>query len=161
DTQPSTQFVSMDALVDTVAAGARPEVRVDPLGPRRFAVRGKLPAGHRRLVKIYEIEEPASFARALLIEALRRRGVRVAASPLAENRTDGLPSPGELAKLPQVATYTSPPFGEFVRVILKVSHNLHASTLPLLLAARQGKPTLAAGLRRQGEILKSLGLKPG
>ena len=36
-------------------------------------------------MKIYEVDEPASFARALLIEALRRRGVRVASSPLDVN----------------------------------------------------------------------------
>ena len=45
-------------------------------------------------------------------------------------------------------------------MILKVSHNLHASTLPLLLAARHGERTLEAGLRRQGELLKSLGIEP-
>ncbi len=63
-----------------------------------------------------------------------------------------------MAKLPKVAEYTSPPFSEFVKVILKVSHNLYASTLPLLLAAQHGERTLDAGLRRQGDILKSLGV---
>ena len=45
-------------------------------------------------------------------------------------------------------------------MILKVSHNLHASTLPLLIAAHHGERTLAAGLRREGEILKGLGVDP-
>jgi D-alanyl-D-alanine carboxypeptidase/D-alanyl-D-alanine-endopeptidase (penicillin-binding protein 4) len=54
--------------------------------------------------------------------------------------------------------YTSPPFREYVRVILKVSHNLHASTLPLLIAAHHGETTLEAGLRREGSILKGLGV---
>ena len=99
--------------------------------------------------------------RALLIEALRRRGVRVAASPLGSNNTSGLPPRGEVIKLPKVAEYTSPPFSEYARVILKVSHNLHASTLPLLIAAHHGERTLAEGLKREGGILKSLGLEPG
>ena len=124
-------------------------------------MRGQLPVGHARVVKIYEVDEPGSFARALLIEALRRRGVRVAASPLGYNDTGSLPPRTDVAKLPKVAEYTSPPFSEYIRVILKVSHNLHASTLPLLLAARHGERTLAAGLKRQGEILKSLGVEPG
>ena len=47
--------------------------------------------------------------------------------------------------------------GRYIRVILKVSHNLHASTLPLLLAARHGERTLDAGLRRQGERAQSTG----
>ncbi len=59
-----------------------------------------------------------------------------------------------------MAEYTSPPFSEYLRVILKVSHNLHASTLPLLLAARHGERTLRAGLERQGIILKGLGVEP-
>src|SRR5262249_44379103 len=112
------------------------------------------------VVKIAEIDEPPSFARALLIEALRRRGVRVAASPLGTNTTASLPPAAELAKLPKVAEYTSPPFGEYLRVILKVSHNLHASTLPLLLAARHGDRTLADGMKRQGGDLKTLGIAP-
>ncbi len=159
--QPATQFVTMDAQVATVEAGQAPELAVRALGPRRFEVRGKLPVGHATVVKIYEVEEPASFARALLIEALRRRGVRVGASPLGVNLTGSLASRAEVAKLPKVAEYTSPPFSEFLRVILKVSHNLHASTLPLLLAARNNERTLAAGLKRQGEILKTLGVAPG
>ena len=43
-------------------------------------------------------------------------------------------------------------------MILKVSHNLHASTLPLLLAAHHAETTLDAGLRREGAILKGLGV---
>ncbi len=112
------------------------------------------------MVKIYEVEEPSSFARALLIEAMRRRGIRVAASPLGSNRTEGLPSRSEVAKLPKVAEYTSPPFREYIRVILKVSHNLHASTLPLLLAAHHGERTLEEGLKRQGAVLQKLGIAP-
>jgi D-alanyl-D-alanine carboxypeptidase/D-alanyl-D-alanine-endopeptidase (penicillin-binding protein 4) len=151
----------MDAQVATVEAGQLAELDVRAVGPRRFMVRGKLPVGHARVVKIYEVEEPASFARALLIETLRRRDVRVAASSLGVNSTGGLAPRAEVAKLPKVAEYTSPPFSEFLRVILKVSHNLHASTLPLLLAARHNERTLVAGLKRQNEILENLGVVPG
>jgi D-alanyl-D-alanine carboxypeptidase/D-alanyl-D-alanine-endopeptidase (penicillin-binding protein 4) len=49
---------------------------------------------------------------------------------------------------------------EYLRVILKVSHNLHASSLPLLLAAHHGERTLDDGLRREGADLKSLGVDP-
>ncbi len=50
-----------------------------------------------------------------------------------------------------MAEYTSPPFREYLKVILKVSHNLHASTLPLLVAAHHGETTLGPGLRRGGD----------
>jgi D-alanyl-D-alanine carboxypeptidase/D-alanyl-D-alanine-endopeptidase (penicillin-binding protein 4) len=155
---PETCFVSVDAQVETGAEGTTPRLRVESYGPRRFAVRGSLPVGHRPVVKIFEIDEPASFARALLIEALRARGVKLDASPMGRNATEGLAPSAEIARLPKVAEYTSPPFREYAKVILKVSQNLHASALPMLLAAKQGQTTLDAGLRRQGEILKGLGI---
>ena len=155
---PPTAFATMDAQVSTVAAGQETELEVRAVGPRRFSVRGKVPVGRTPVVKFFEVEEPSSFARALLIEALRRRGILVAASPLAENSTGSLPKRNEVIVLPKVAEYTSPPFREYLKIILKVSHNLHASTLPLLLAARHGERTLEAGLRRQGEVLKGLGI---
>jgi D-alanyl-D-alanine carboxypeptidase/D-alanyl-D-alanine-endopeptidase (penicillin-binding protein 4) len=158
--RPTTQFAVMDAAVTTSAPGTAPSLAVQSIGPRRFTIRGQLPIGHAQVVKIAEVEDPASFARALLIEALRRRGVRVAASPLGTNETSRLPAPAEVVKLPKLAEYTSPPFSEYLRVILKVSHNLHASTLPQLLAARHGERTLADGLKREAADLKTLGIDP-
>ena len=157
---PETSFASMDVRVATGDPGSEPHLEVRPVGPRRFRVLGSLPVGHRPVVRIYVVEEPAAFARSLLIEALRRREVRVDASPLAENRAEVLPSRGEVGRLPKVAEYISPPFREYLKVILKVSHNLHASTLPLLIASHHGETTLKAGLRREGQTLKDLGVDP-
>jgi D-alanyl-D-alanine carboxypeptidase/D-alanyl-D-alanine-endopeptidase (penicillin-binding protein 4) len=155
---PTTDFLTMEAEVDTVEAGQPARLSVRAIGPRRFLVRGRLPLGHRPVVKIYEIEEPTSFARALFIQALRRRGVHVSAAAIDRNASEKLPPRSETTRLPRVAEYTSPPLREYVRVILKVSHNLHASTLPLLVAAHHGETTLESGLRREGSILKSLGI---
>lgn len=155
---PDTAHVAFDARVETVAEGEAPSVSVRPVGPRAFSVRGQVPVGRKPLVKIFEVDDPASFARSLLIEGLRRRGVRVDASPLGQNAPTRLPSRSEVATLPRLATYTSPPFSEYARVILKVSHNLQASTLPLLMAAHHGETTLQQGLRRQGRILEELGV---
>jgi D-alanyl-D-alanine carboxypeptidase/D-alanyl-D-alanine-endopeptidase (penicillin-binding protein 4) len=155
---PETVYVQVDCQVETLASDGKPKVSVEPSGPRRYVVRGGLPAGHAPVVKIAEVEEPSDFARTVLIEALRKRGVKVSASPLGSNRPDRLPSRAEVAALPKVAEYTSPPFREYAKVILKVSQNLHASALPLLLAAKAGRTTLSEGLRRQGEVLKALGV---
>jgi D-alanyl-D-alanine carboxypeptidase/D-alanyl-D-alanine-endopeptidase (penicillin-binding protein 4) len=155
---PETGFVTMEAQVETVEAGKTARLTVRAAGPRRFTVRGRLPVGHKPVVKIYEVDEPASFARALFIGALRGRGVRVEAAAIGANDTKGLPPRGEVARWPRVAEYTSPPLREYVKVILKVSHNLYASTLPLLIAARHGETTLEAGLKREGVLLKGLGV---
>jgi D-alanyl-D-alanine carboxypeptidase/D-alanyl-D-alanine-endopeptidase (penicillin-binding protein 4) len=157
---PSTHYLATDAQVQTVAADLEAKVEVRDIGTRRLTVRGKIPADHNRLILVHEIDDPPSFARALFVEALRKHGVGVDASPLGVNATTDLAPRSVVEKLPRVAVYTSPPFREFIKVILKVSHNLHASTLPLLIAARHGDRTLDAGLRRQGEALKSLGIDP-
>jgi D-alanyl-D-alanine carboxypeptidase/D-alanyl-D-alanine-endopeptidase (penicillin-binding protein 4) len=155
---PPTAFVTMDAQVRTVDSDGRRHVEVTPDGPRRFRVRGTIPVGAKPSIHVYEVEEPAAFARAVFIEALRRRGVHVDASPLADNNPASLPTRDAVAALPRVALYTSPPFSEYLRVILKVSQNLHASTLPMLLAAKDGKHTLADGLAAEGRALKDLGV---
>jgi D-alanyl-D-alanine carboxypeptidase/D-alanyl-D-alanine-endopeptidase (penicillin-binding protein 4) len=157
---PATSYVTADVQVETTEEGGTARVEVRPAGPRRFTVRGKVPVGHAPVVRICEADDPASFARTAFIEVLRRRGVRVGASPLADNPSDKLPPRSVVAELPRVAQYDSPPLREYLKVILKVSHNLHASTLPLLLAAHRGERTLAQGLAREGAVLKGLGVDP-
>ena len=87
------------SLVETSAEGPGPaSVQVRAVGPRRFAVRGQVPLGHRAVVKTYEVEEPAAFARALFIETLRARGVRRSPPrPWATNPRGPLPSRAEVA----------------------------------------------------------------
>jgi D-alanyl-D-alanine carboxypeptidase/D-alanyl-D-alanine-endopeptidase (penicillin-binding protein 4) len=155
---PETAFVTFDARVETTDATTAKRVRILSVGPRRFVVRGRVPVGSGPSNHIYEIDEPASFARALFIEALRRRGMTVEASPLGENDAAALPPREAVAALPRIAQYTSPPLREYLRVVLKVSQNLHASTLPLLLAVKDGRRTLDAGLACEGAILKDLGV---
>jgi D-alanyl-D-alanine carboxypeptidase/D-alanyl-D-alanine-endopeptidase (penicillin-binding protein 4) len=121
-------------------------------------ISGKIPAGHKPLVRVFEVSDAAAFARGLLIEALGRAGVAVDASPLAEHPSGVLPARDDVAKLPRVAQLISPPFSESARLILKVSHNLHASTLPLLLATRRGRRTLDEGLHAQRDVLRRLGV---
>jgi serine-type D-Ala-D-Ala carboxypeptidase/endopeptidase (penicillin-binding protein 4) len=154
---PESDFAAMDARVATTPEGSA-SVEVHAVGPRRFTVRGHVPLGHKPVLKTYEVEEPAAFARSLFIETLRNRGVEIGASPLANNDAAALPSKAEVASLPVVAEYTSPPLREYLKVILKVSQNLHASTLPLLVASNHGETTLERGLRREGEILSKLGV---
>ncbi|WP_435005316.1 D-alanyl-D-alanine carboxypeptidase/D-alanyl-D-alanine endopeptidase [Tundrisphaera lichenicola] len=154
---PETAFISIDAKIDTIAQG-QAAVEVRPVGPRRVSIRGSIPVGHKPVLRIHEIAEPAAFARSLFIDALRNRGIRVEASNLGTNPESSLPSRAEVAALPVVAEYTSPPLREYLKVILKVSQNLHASTLPLLIASHHGESTLERGLRREGEILAGLGL---
>src|SRR5262249_5945299 len=148
----------VDARIETVAAGEPIVTTLRGGAGHSIILTGKIPAGHKPLVRVYEVSDTASFARSLFIEALGRAGVAVEASPLMDHPNAALPSRDEVAKLRQVAQLQSPPFSESAKLILKVSHNLHASTLPLLIAARNGKRTLAEGLHLQHDFLARAGV---
>ncbi len=155
--RPRTSLIQMDAQVATGSEKGQQWITIEAVGPNRFTVRGQVRAKSQPLVRIYPVDDPSAFARALFIEALRQAEVEVSASPLALARGE-LPAKEKYSKLPRVAVYTSPPFGEFIKVTLKVSHNLYASTLPLLIAAKNGKRTLPEGMRLQRKLLADLGV---
>ena len=94
---------------------------------------------------------------ALFIESLRRAGVAVKAS-IRQAPSADLPNKASYKELKRVALLKSPPLSEMLKVTLKVSHNLYASTLPLLIAAKNGKTTLAAGLHLERRPLADLGV---
>lgn len=158
DWRPKSMTLAIDPQVETVPTGQPTKISIREISPGRLLVRGTIPEGERSTLLIHEVKEPASFARSLFIEALRKNGVQVAASPWGENDHGSLPAPALYAELPRVAVLVSPPFSESAKLILKVSHNLGASALPLLLAARHGKRTLKEGLRLEGDFLERIGV---
>jgi D-alanyl-D-alanine carboxypeptidase/D-alanyl-D-alanine-endopeptidase (penicillin-binding protein 4) len=158
DWRPHSAIVQVDAQVQTVPASAEVKLSLNSAGHGRITVRGQIPADHKPILRFSEVEDPAAFARALLIESLRRNGIVVQASAFAPNRTDRLPATDNYEALRPVALFRSPPFREELKLIMKVSHNQHASILPLLLAARVGKRTLADGLHLEREALAHLGV---
>lgn len=155
--RPESQFFDVDAVIATAGEEEKPEIHLIPLGPNRFAIRGKVPAGAKPLVRIYPINDPSNFARTLFIEAMKAEGITVQ-SAVVMSESPEPPSRTEVEKLPVVATYRSAPFKDVIAVTLKVSHNLYASTLPALVAAKAGKDSVEAGLHEQGKILKELGV---
>lgn len=153
---PETAIVHMDARIETVAADRTPLFAIRELGGDRFALRGRIPLGAKPIVKVHEAADPASFARSLFIDRLEKRGVAVAASRLAANPAELLPGKSETKALKTVAEYASAPLIDEVRVILKVSLNLHASALPLIVASRHGETTLEEALLREGKNLEKV-----
>jgi D-alanyl-D-alanine carboxypeptidase/D-alanyl-D-alanine-endopeptidase (penicillin-binding protein 4) len=156
--RPKTDCVQIDARVETVARGEETEIEAGHIGLDRFLIRGQIPVGARRVVRICPVDDPASFARALFIQALRSEGVAVRASTLGPLMAV-LPDREAYAQLPRVAVHVSPPFSELIKVTLKVSHNLYASLMPLLLAVKEGRKTLPEGMRLEGKVLARLGVE--
>jgi serine-type D-Ala-D-Ala carboxypeptidase/endopeptidase (penicillin-binding protein 4) len=155
--RPANEFMQTDVQIETVGKNEKPTITVELVGMGRYVLRGSIPLGSRPLVRICPVADPESFARGLFIETLRREGVNVKSSVL-RRPTATLPDKDGYAGLTTVARYESPPLSELLKVVLKVSHNLYASTLPLLLASRNGKRTLAEGMLMEGKILTELGV---
>lgn len=158
--RPDTRAFQMDFEVSTGEADSPVSIAMQSAGGNQFVVRGSVPAGGKPVVRIFPVEEPALFARTLLIEALRKEGIRVTAT-LARPLSGEFAPFDAYAKLPRVAVYQSEPLSELVKVCLKVSHNLYASTFPCLIAVKAGKRTAEEGLLEQRKILKSLGVDVG
>ena len=148
----------VETHIETGAKKSPLEVTIRDYGAGRISISGKIPAEHKPVVRVMEVTDATSHARALFIEELQRAGIVVGASLLVDQSNNKLPVRDETLKLPVIAKHTSPPFSENAKLILKVSHNLHASTLPLLLAAKHGERTLSEGLKRQGQFLESAGV---
>lgn len=156
--RPQTALFNVEFDVKTVKENEPLETWIRPQEGGRIVVTGKIPANKKQLVRIYEVPDPAAFARSLLIESLRRNGVEVTAEIALKHPEGKLPPLGGYATLPKVAQFVSPPFAENARLILKVSHNLHASTLPLLIAAKGGKRTASDGLKLERDFLARAGV---
>lgn len=156
--RPETDAIHIESKLTTVEQGKPVQVTIRDLGHGRLTVTGQIPIGHKPVVRVHEVSDSASFARTLFIEALKRANVDVDEPTLGEAATHALPKPDDVKALPQVAELTSPTFSESIKLILKVSHNLHASTLPLLVAHKHGERSLSAGLKRQHAFLKQAGV---
>lgn len=156
--RPHTAAYTVDVQVETGLDDSPSRVTIHEAMPGRIVVRGSIAHNRKSTLLVQEVDQPASFARSLFIEALREAGVKVTASPLAANPADKLPRYETYATQKPIAEFTSPPFSENAKLILKVSHNLHAGTQPLLIAAKNGKQTLGDGLRLQRDFLNRIGV---
>jgi D-alanyl-D-alanine carboxypeptidase/D-alanyl-D-alanine-endopeptidase (penicillin-binding protein 4) len=159
NTRPTTSIYKIDCDVATVRKDDKPETWITDDGKGNLRLTGKVPADRNPLVRHWEVTDAAGFARSLLIDALRDAGVEVGGQPALRHPPQStMPSREDVARLPEVAKLVSPPFAENARLILKVSHNLHASTLPLLVATKHGKRTVGDGLKLEAEFLKRNGI---
>jgi D-alanyl-D-alanine carboxypeptidase/D-alanyl-D-alanine-endopeptidase (penicillin-binding protein 4) len=125
-----------------------------------IAITGQIPSNVPHALRTFQVEDPPAFARTLLIEALSRAGVTVTATPTGPNPDSKLPPAGSYTEADRVALFTSPPFSENIKLILKVSMNQDADMLIFLLALKHGETTFDAGLAQIPPFLHSIGLDP-
>jgi D-alanyl-D-alanine carboxypeptidase/D-alanyl-D-alanine-endopeptidase (penicillin-binding protein 4) len=158
DWRPRTAAFTIDAAIETAGEDGPTRIVINEPVSGQILLRGTIAKSRKPVVLFHEVDRPASFARSLFIEALRSAGVQTAASPLGENVADRLPPTDGYAAMKPIAEFTSPPFAESAKLTLKVSQNLHAGLMPLLVAAKHGKRTLSDGLRLEGEFLRRVGV---
>ncbi len=141
--RPHTVLYNVSSSVETVAAGSPAQIEITS-ETETINVKGQIPVGKYPLVRVCRVENPATFARSLLIEALEREGVEVTASALSENPSEKLPD--NYSNLTEVAVLESLPFSENIKLILKVSQNVHADTLPFLVGVKHGTKDFYEGI---------------
>lgn len=161
DWRPHTAAFQVQADVRTVSPDEALNLTVTSPTPGVIAVSGQIPVTVPHALQTFQVPDPPAFARTLLIEALARAGLTVAAEATGPNPDGLLPPPNSYAEADRVALFTSPPFAENIKLILKVSMNQHADLLIFLLALKHGEQTFAEGLAQIPPFLHELGLDPG
>jgi D-alanyl-D-alanine carboxypeptidase len=169
DWRPKTAAFTVSSEVKTVAAGEPMEIalEVSPGEPKVGIVKGQIPVGYRpslpgvaTLVQTFSIADPTLFARTAFIEALERAGVSVTAAPGA-NPGEKLPPDSSYATSAEVARFTSPPYSEYAKLILKVSHNLGANLSLALFGLTKGARTVETELAAErNTLVTEYGLPP-
>ncbi|MDK9501426.1 D-alanyl-D-alanine carboxypeptidase/D-alanyl-D-alanine-endopeptidase [Streptomyces katrae] len=167
DWRPKVAPYEVTSAVKTVAAGKPTDITVTATdGGTRIRLSGTIAADARPLLRTSPVTDPAAFGRSALIQALGRAGVEVTADATGPNPVARLPR--DYAGRPRVAAYTSPPYEQYAKLVLKVSHNLGANLDVCLLAVTTGSrqcadgfPVLAAFLDRAGVDREQVALMDG
>jgi serine-type D-Ala-D-Ala carboxypeptidase/endopeptidase (penicillin-binding protein 4) len=131
---PATPDFTVENEVTTSAAEVKSDLTLtrEP-GSNLVVVKGTLPAKSAPRKLILAIEEPAQHAAALLKRLLEERGVRVAG--VARARHDHAELGGDPVVL---AEHVSVPLGDAVKLINKISQNLHTEMLLRTVARQSG-----------------------
>ena len=128
---PEKEF-SLQNTVKTVGAKEKPDLRLirEP-GSSTVEVTGVLPARSSPRKLVLAIQEPAEHAAALLAQLLADRGVKIDGKTRAQHD----PDPSESTRT-VLAEHFSIRLGDSVKLVNKISQNLHTEVL-LRTAARQ------------------------
>src|SRR3712207_1315839 len=166
--RPRVAPYHLEMRAKTVSAGKPTTLSVSPQTDGPVVVSGNIPADAGKQLRVAAFDDPAAFARTALIEALGRAGVSVDASPTGSNPSAELPKKGSYKAEDRVAAYESPPFSEYAKLILKVSHNYGANLNVCLMAVKAGStdcndgfPVMRSFFEKAGVDVDQLALADG
>ena len=132
-------------------------------------MRGTIPVGFRpplpgvpTLVQTFTVADPSAYARTVLIEALEREGVAVdARGGRARTRPAGSRRGGPIPRATRVARFVSPPYSEYAKLILKVSHNYGANLSLMYAGLSRARATRRRRSRPSGGAARRYGIAGG
>jgi D-alanyl-D-alanine carboxypeptidase/D-alanyl-D-alanine-endopeptidase (penicillin-binding protein 4) len=155
--KPDFEHLTIHNRTQTIAYGeTRIEIERVP-GSRELTVSGNIVLGAKTNENLVAVDDPAEFAAHVLRDALLRRGVRIAGVARAFHRREGDPTvvvPGF-----ELARHQSEPLIEILRVINKVSQNLHAEiVLREVARSKDGVGSRKRGLEELAGFLTEIGI---
>ncbi len=176
---PFPEYYRVDNRVLTTPQGTGPRkiyINREP-GSNQLTIWGNIPLDDPGAGEAVAIEDPADFAAKLFSQLLEQRGVVLYGRPrthhtdLASLQTLSVTSiaskgGGDAATAPRpaplvLASYQSQPVLEDLRVINKVSQNLHAELMLRLLGKERGASgSIQGGLEVLREFMISAGISP-
>ncbi|ABF43495.1 D-Ala-D-Ala carboxypeptidase [Candidatus Koribacter versatilis Ellin345] len=181
DITPFPAYYRVDNRVMTTPQGTGPRkiyINREP-GSNQLTLWGNIPVDDQGANEALAIEDPADFTAKLFRELLDKRGVTVYGRPktkhteLASLSTFSITAtasagggadraPAPVSRLPLVlGQYDSQPLSADLKVINKVSQNLHAELLLRLLGKEKGTAgTIEGGLEVERAFLASADIRP-
>ena len=165
---PQTSYVTILNQATTGKTDSKSSVKyenekLNPDGTRSVALTGSFPLGSKPTMMSYPVPEPTRYAATVLMECLKAEGITSALAGVAE-QIDFKALASKYTAENVVAEHVSPPLKEEVKVTLKVSQNLHASSMPYLLGAliaHKNQQIDQAGFDLENEFLTRAGLDLG
>lgn len=166
DVSPQTAYATFSVKAATGPAGSERTIDMndtaDANGAEAVTITGSIAAGSKPILYAYRVPSPRRFAEIALTQALNDAGVRVGVPGKDETLTAATFS-AAYRDSNVIATHVSPPLSEDVKVTLKVSDNLHASTMPYLWAVNAAQAHdrwLRKAFDLEQDFLRKGGLDP-
>ncbi|MCS6817711.1 MAG: D-alanyl-D-alanine carboxypeptidase/D-alanyl-D-alanine-endopeptidase [Acidobacteriota bacterium] len=158
---PPSPYMTVLNRAVTTAEGTPQQIELERgLQDNVLEIRGMMPresAGYRAAVAVHH---PALYAATLFREALERRGVRVRGRVVAADWKVRRERPLDLRQMVELAAVESLPLSEEIRVLNKISQNLHAEILLRVLGAEvKGEGSAEKGLEVIREFLREIGAR--
>ncbi|MFN0169880.1 MAG: D-alanyl-D-alanine carboxypeptidase/D-alanyl-D-alanine-endopeptidase [Bryobacteraceae bacterium] len=155
---PAMEYFTFD---NRVFRGSPTRVRWDRApGSRHVRITGRLRPNSAGETARLAVDDPALFAAAALRDALQRQGIAVDGQAVARHWLPGQAAPPKAGGV-RLAERESAPLGECLRVVNKVSQNLHAELMLSAVAyARRGRGTRDAGMVEMRQFIAEAGIPP-